>query len=467
MKHAHKIATILFFAFAAASFAKAAGPHVSFPGGKCWVFRLALTDKKGTPYSIDKPEKYLSKKAIERRQRQHLGIDSTDLPINPAYIKRIDAAGLKVVGKSKWNNTVLVRLADSAKISIAAKLPFVKSAKLVFTSPDSIFESERANIEPDTTTASTTHLYGDAEAQIKTLNGIRLHDAGFRGKGMTIAIIDGGYMNADRISLLKNVKINGTRNFTCFETKGVFDELDHGTAVLSCIGANQPGRIVGTAPEASFWLLRSEYGPTESEIEEDFWSAAAEFADSVGVDVINSSLGYNEFDDASTSHTYRQLDGHTAIISCTASLLAQKGIVLTNSAGNEGGKTWKKIGVPADACDIITVGAMDRDSVNTTFSSVGPSADGRVKPDVMAVGSYCTLIKGNGRITHANGTSFSSPVTCGMVACLWQAFPNLTALQIIDVVRRSADRYDHPDNIYGYGIPDFWKAYQIAKSISE
>lgn len=217
--------------------------------------------------------------------------------------------------------------------------------------------------------------------------------------------------------------------------------------------------MIGTAPEASFWLLRSEFGPTESEAEEDYWAAAAEFADSVGVDIINSSLGYHDFDYKATSHTYRQLNGHTALISHTASMLADKGIVLTNSAGNDGANHWKKITVPADADNILTVGALQRDSMNALFSSVGNTVDGRIKPDVMALGHECALIKGNGQITRGNGTSFASPITCGMVACLWQALPHCTAKQIIKIVHESADRYEYPDNIFGYGIPDFWEAY--------
>ena len=430
-----------------------------FPGGKCFLYRVSLTDKKGTPYSLAHPEKFLSKKAIDRRNRQHLELDTTDLPINPRYIAVIAKKGFPVVSKSKWNNTIVVKTADKAAVEQLRDLPCVSNVHRLFTAPDSIAPTVCYDLKNDTTPISTKSIYGDAYQQIKASNGIKLHEAGFRGNGMTIAVIDGGFMNADRIPLLKNVNILGTHNFTYPPTESVYRELDHGTAVLSTMAANVPGKMVGTAPDASFWLLRSEYGPTESEAEEDFWAAAAEFADSVGVDIINSSLGYHDFDDSATSHIYRQLDGKTALISRTASLLAQKGIVLTNSAGNDGAGVWKKISVPADADNILTVGAMGRDSVNATFSSVGYSADGRVKPDVMGVGQKTCFIRGNGIITTGNGTSFSSPVTCGMVACLWQALPGCTAKQIIDTVRKSADRYEYPDNVFGYGIPDFWQAY--------
>ena len=221
------------------------------------------------------------------------------------------------------------------------------------------------------------------------------------------------------------------------------------------MAANLPGRIVGTAPEAAYWLLRSEYGETESESEEDFWAAAAEFADSVGVDVINSSLGYNEFYDKSTSHTYRQLDGHTAQITKTAARLAAKGIILTNSAGNDGAKTWKKISFPSDATDILSVGAVTPMRKNASFCSLGPTADGRVKPDVMAQGSPTMVVTERGTISSDMGTSFASPLIAGMTACLWQKYPQKTALQLMDMIRRSGSNVAHPDNVYGYGIPDF------------
>ena len=454
------IRTILLTAFTALTCANiGATDKTPFPGGKCTLYRVTLTDKKGTPYSIANPDKYLSHKAIERRTKQNIEVDSTDLPITPDYIAEVQKQGVTTVSKSKWNNTLLVRATSDACVNDIERLPFVKSVRPVYTVPDSINVSSCSAVEKDTTSISTVSVYGDALAQIKTLNGIKLHDAGYRGKGMTIAIIDGGFMNADRIPLLKNVKILGAKNFTYPASDNVYRELDHGTAVLSCIGTNMPGRMIGTAPEASFWLLRSEFGPTESEAEEDYWAAAAEFADSVGVDIINSSLGYHDFDNAATSHTYRQLNGRTALISRTAAMLADKGIILTNSAGNDGANHWKKISVPADADNILTVGAMQRNGLNALFSSVGNTADGRIKPDVMAVGFECALIKGDGQITRGNGTSFSSPVTCGMVACLWQALPHCTAKEIINIVRKSADRYEFPDNVYGYGVPDFWEAY--------
>ena len=232
------------------------------------------------------------------------------------------------------------------------------------------------------------------------------------------------------------------------------------------MAVNEKNLFEGSAPEAEYWLLRCEQTQTESRSEEDFWAAAAEFADSVGVDVINSSLGYSEYDDDEQKYPYRQLDGHSMMISRMASMLAQKGIVLVCSAGNSGDDSWKKITIPADAEDVLTVGAVKSDGINTVFSSVGPTADGRVKPDVMALGGYCSVINADGEIAQQNGTSFASPLIAGAVACLWQALPDKTACELIELVRQSGDRYQWPDNIYGYGIPDFAKILEKEKSVN-
>lgn len=295
------------------------------------------------------------------------------------------------------------------------------------------------------------------------LNGLKLHEAGFRGDGMLIAIVDGGFMNVNRIGYFKNVNIIGQRDFAYPYTANLYDLPDHGTMVLSDIGANVDSLFVGTAPHASFLLLRSEDGDHESLVEEDYWAQAVEYADSVGADVINSSLGYSKFDDKSTNHKYREQDGKTTLISRTASMVAGKGMILVNSAGNEGSRPWKRTNCPADATNILAVAALTADSVNANFSSVGPSFDGRVKPDVGAQGYKSTVIDGSGVIGTANGTSFAAPITCGMVACLWQALPHKTAVEIMDLVRRSADRASYPDNVYGYGVPDYWKAYLMGK----
>ena len=462
------LSTLLFFVFAAAVGARTGenALKVKYPGGRTYMFRVELKDKHGTPYSLSRPGDFLSTKALERRNRQHLRLDSTDLPVNPAYVNEIRSMGVDVVSSSKWNNTVLVRSRHLSKLKSVALLGCVKSVRKVWTSPDSIDSAPpRARYHTEFNSWDTVEQspYGVTLGQTEMVGGEQLHNRGYRGRGMTIAVLDGGFMNADRIPCLKEARVVGTADFVVPRSESVFKEMDHGTKVLSVMAVNVPGKFVGAAPEASYWLLRCEDGYTESLAEEDYWAAAAEFADSVGVDIISSSLGFHSFDNPADNYTYRQLDGHTALISRSASMLAAKGILLVNSAGNDGMASWKKINVPADADNIITVGAVTPDRRNASFSSIGPTADGRVKPDVMAQGSPTAVITGRGTIIKDVGTSFSTPLVAGLAACLWQALPGKTATDMVRLIRDCADNTAAPDNIYGYGIPDFWKAYEMGK----
>lgn len=428
-------------------------------------YRISLKDKAATEYSLEKPEKYLSAKAIERRRKQNLPIDSTDLPVCRKYIDEIRKQGVKIVVTGKWDNFVTVSCNDTTLIDCIAALPFVLSTEKVWISPgagkpsmaterDSVLN--QPTIHPDS-------IYGRAITQIQMSNGDKLHEAGFKGQGMTIAVIDAGFHNVDKITAMQNIRILGTKDFVN-QQADIFAESSHGMSVLSCIGMNRPDIMTGTAPEASFWLLRSEDEYSEHLVEQDYWSAAVEFADSVGVDVINTSLGYYSFDDKSKNYKYRDLDGRHALMSRQASHIADKGMILVCSAGNSGAGSWKKITPPGDADNVLTVGAIDKRAVLATFSSVGNTADHRVKPDVVAVGVGSDVIRTDGNQGRANGTSFSSPIMCGMVTCLWQACPTLTAKEVIELVRRSGDRAGFPDNIYGYGVPDMWKAYNDYKS---
>lgn len=428
-------------------------------------YRISLKDKAATEYSLKKPEKYLSAKAIERRRKQNLPIDSTDFPVCRKYIDEIRKQGVKIVVTGKWDNFVTVSCNDTTLIDRIATLPFVLSTEKVWISPgagkpsmaterDSVLN--QPTIHPDS-------IYGRAITQIQMSNGDKLHEAGFKGQGMTIAVIDAGFHNVDKITAMQNIRILGTKDFVN-QQADIFAESSHGMSVLSCIGMNRPDIMTGTAPEASFWLLRSEDEYSEHLVEQDYWSAAVEFADSVGVDVINTSLGYYSFDDKSKNYKYRDLDGRHALMSRQASHIADKGMILVCSAGNSGAGSWKKITPPGDADNVLTVGAIDKRAVLATFSSVGNTADHRVKPDVVAVGVGSDVIRTDGNQGRANGTSFSSPIMCGMVTCLWQACPTLTAKEVIELVRRSGDRAGFPDNIYGYGVPDMWKAYNDYKS---
>ena len=437
----------------------AVGASAQFTSTDTLKYRISLTDKAATTYSIRQPEKFLSKKSIDRRLRQKLAIDSTDLPVCKKYVDAIRKKGVHILVTGKWDNFVTVSCNDSMLIHQIAKLPFVRSIEKVWqgkvtaaTKRDSLINNPQRS----------DSLYGPAITQIEMSRANLLHDAGFKGQGMTIAVIDAGFHNADSIAAMKNIRVLGVKDFVNPDAD-IYAESSHGMSVLSCIGMNQPHVMVGTAPEASFWLLRSEDEYSEHLVEQDYWAAALEFADSVGVDVVNTSLGYYAFDDPSKDYRYCDLDGKFALMSRQAAKAADKGMVIVCSAGNAGSGSWKKTTPPGDAENVLTVGAINKQGVLAPFSSIGNTADGRVKPDVMAVGLGSDVMGTDGIVRGANGTSFSSPIMCGMVACLWQALPDLTAKELIELVRRSGDRADSPDNIYGYGIPDMWKAYQSAK----
>ncbi len=427
-------------------------------------YRISLTDKAATAFSLEHPEAFLSEKAIERRRKQHLPIDSTDLPVCRKYIDEIRRQGVNIVVTGKWENFVTVSCNDSSLIDRIAALPFVRTAEKVWMAPegDGPMMSTHRDSLINRPTMHPDSVYGLAINQIQLSNGDKLHREGFKGQGMTIAVIDAGFHNADKITAMQNIRVLGTKDFVNLQAD-IFAESSHGMMVLSCIGMNRPGIMTGTAPEASFWLLRSEDEYSEHLVEQDYWAAAVEFADSVGADVLNTSLGYYTFDDKSKDYKFRDLDGRHALMSRQASRVADKGMVLVCSAGNSGMGSWKKITPPGDADNVLTVGAIDKEGVLAPFSSIGNTADHRIKPDIVAVGLGADVIRTDGNQGKANGTSFSSPIMCGMVTCLWQACPELTAKEVIELVRRSGDRTDYPDNIYGYGVPDMWKAYKSHK----
>ncbi len=463
------ILLILTFTFAFVSIQSKA----KFNSKKDYVYRFYLKDKKGGSCSIDRPKRFLSQKSIERRKRQGLRIDSTDLPVPMHLVSLFETKETHVLGTSRWNNTVLVCARDTTSLSKLRHLPCVREACMVYQFPDSIKEDGKL-LRPkhhekfNRWDSLRNDPLGMARTQIEMVKGDRLHENDLCGQGITIAVLDGGFQNVDRLPCFSQTNIIGTYDFVG-QAQGLdkidfFKGIDHGTKVLSVMGAMAPEVMTGTAPEANYWLLRCEDPDTEMPIEEDFWAMASEFADSVGVDIINSSLGYQEFDNDLGNYQLKDLDGHSTLISHTASLLADKGIILCCSAGNSGMGSWKKITIPADAIDVLTVGAVNQHGNNAPFASVGPTQDGRVKPDVVALGSGTTLISGRGTLIRDMGTSFSTPIICGLVACLWQGLPKKNAREIMELVRQSSSQFDTPDNIYGYGLPNFWQAFMIGKA---
>lgn len=427
-------------------------------GEESYCFRVYLNDKGDSGYSPDNPEEFLSREAIDRRLREGKFPDETDLPIAASIIDQIASAGCEPVARSKWFATVVVASPDSTVIDRLRALPVVDSVKWVWKGEKckvSVAERDTSALMPADSLMKTK--YGYAQKQIEMLNGIRLHREGYRGQGMTVAVIDAGFLNVDRIPAFQSMKLAGTHNVVC-PGEDVFSVDEHGTKVLSCLAADMPGLMVGTAPEATYWLIKSEDERSEYPIEEDYWTAAVEFADSVGVKVISSSLGYFKYDRDELDYDQTKLDGKTALISRAAAMAAEKGMLLFISAGNEGAGEWRKMTFPSDAKNVLTIGAVTDEKEKSTFSSVGFTEDGRVKPDVVALGTAATVLDSSGNIRYSNGTSFSTPILAGLGICLWQALPWLSNVQVIELIQQSSSQYKRPDIELGYGMPDIYEA---------
>lgn len=433
---------------------------------KYWI---QFTDKGNTSYSFSNPSAYLSTRAIQRRTTQNIALDSADIPVHAAYINAVAATGVQILGKSKWLNGVIISTSNQTALTTINGFPFVLASVDVGIRPmnDPVKKwepiADENNSRAPTGSMNVQSLnYGQSFNQINMLGGVCLHSQGFTGAGMMIGVIDAGFTDADTMvafdTLRAHNRILGTYDFVQNQVNA-YGNSHHGTMVLSCMGGNLPGQLVGTAPDADYWLLRSEDAATEFLIEEYFWSAAAEFADSVGCDVINSSLGYTQFDDAAQNHVYTtDMNGNTCPSSIAADIAAHKGIAVVVSAGNSGQSPWRMIGAPSDADSVLTIGAVDAAEVIAGFSSHGFSSDGDVKPNVCAQGvSSVVAFPGLGVIT-GNGTSFASPITAGLVACLWQAHPNINNMTLLSYIQQSADRFSGPDTLYGHGIPDFCAA---------
>ena len=427
------------------------------------TYWVKLKDKKGTPFQITHPEAFLSQRSIDRRDRQQIPIDETDLPVSPLYLDSLQKLGTEVVNSSKWLNGTTLRTADTAIIRKIAALSFVSSVQL--TKPGVITKSGKIKFNEDKLNSDIpTANYGNAYDQLSQLNGQYLHNKGFRGRGIQIAVLDAGFWKVNEIdafdSLRTTNRILGTHDFVNAKSS-VYEQDTHGMSVLSTMGGNVQGTLVGTSPDASFYLFRSEDAATEYLVEEDNWVAAAELADSVGVDVINSSLGYYNFDDAQMNHPYSSMNGTMNRVTQGANMAFEKGILVFASAGNEGKNEWKRIISPSDGQNVIAVAAVDKFGSRVSFSSVGPAYGGAIKPNVAALGGLTYLVTSKEVVGYSSGTSFSSPVLAGMGACLLQANPEASVRQIKLAIEQSAHQYNQPDSLLGYGIPDFQKAHLI------
>jgi subtilisin family serine protease len=437
---------------------------------------VELTDKRATGFSLNRPQDFLSARSLDRRRRQGIAIDSADLPVCASYIDSIrNIRNVIVLNASKWLNQVAIQTGDAQALKRIRSFSFVKSVSQA--SFRSTLQTDEKDLTEEMFTDAPNRIretkgsvvnYGLNRGQIDIHKGSFLHDLGFRGQGMMIAMLDAGYdrylSNPAFDSLRRQGRVLATWDFVAGEAS-VNEDNAHGSNCLSIMAANMPGKMVGTAPNAQYLLFRTEDVASEFPIEEHFWAVGAERADSMGADLINSSLGYIDFDDPSMNHSYADMNGRTTMVTRAADKAAAKGLIVCNSAGNSGNTPWKFIGAPADGDSVLAIGAVDVKGTIASFSSFGPTSDGRVKPDLASVGAGTFVSLPDGSVAQGNGTSYAAPNMAGLIACLWQAFPEFRNQEIIQAMKQSADRYVSPNDRTGYGIPDMSAAYQILSRI--
>lgn len=429
---------------------------VNVEGNYTYLYRLELNDKG----VVDKvaPASFLSEQAIIRRNKYNIKIDEKDYPVSPDYLRKIEAAGGKIVAKSKWLNTVTI--ACDGDMSKYKDLSFVKNIILVGKiNLDDKNERLNQNIQSRDQSISNG-IYGESLSNIELHNGQILHENGFRGDGINIGLIDGSFYKIDENPMLNSGNIKGKKSFTYDYKESEGDT--HGTRVFSCMGANKSGKFTGTAPKANYYLFSTEVDGAEQPVEEDYWVSALEYADSIGVQVINTSLYYKYYDWEFESYSPELMNGETAYATRAANIGADKGILIVCCAGND--FSW--VGAPADSPKVLAVGSVHSDGKIGNFTNFGFTEDGRIKPDLVSLGMSATIINEQGDIIYGSGTSYASPILCGLAACLWQAYPDLSNIDIIRVLKQAGDRADNPDLPYGYGLPDMQKAMQLAKEKS-
>ena len=427
-----------------------------------------LPDGYSTSYRLDAPEVFLSARSLARRSMQSIAVTERDMPIPPDYVAAIIAMSeLKVILSSRWFNAVTVATTDSTFDPFSlTDLPFVVAVKSVIQ-----IESDTIDLDPIAVAKRSTRDHGNTAAEygsswkgLEQLHGDWLHGLGFRGEGMWIGVLDAGFEYVESLPVFERAWQEGRilEGMDAMNSQGgLFAHHRHGTSVLGTMAGFLEDSLIGTAPDATYVLYRTEDAYSEYLIEEDYWVAAAEHADSVGVDLINTSLGYSLFDDSTMNHTPEDLNGVTARISQAMTWAAQRGILCVTSAGNSGNSPWHSITAPADAHGILSVGAVDAEGQHASFSGWGPASDGRIKPEVMALGVQAAYPNADSTIRHGNGTSFSSPILCGATACLWQAFPTKSAAEIRAAIIASAHLSTSPSDSMGHGIPNLQRAFEF------
>jgi subtilisin family serine protease len=432
---------------------------------------VKLRNKGNNPFSFSTPTAYLSQRAINRRTRYGIAIDSTDMPVTPSYITQIrNVPNVTVLNISKWHNSVAIQTSDPNAITTISGLSFVQSvAPIAARTQNSSNGKLIIADQPYTSSqraADITDFFNYGTGSFNEINlhkGQFLHNIGLRGQGIVIALLDGGFFNYTTLdamdSIITNNQVLDTWDFYS-NNATVADDHPHGMQCLSTIAANIPGQFIGKAPKANFMLYRTEDVNSEYPIEEFNMVCGMERADSAGTDVISASLGYSEFDDASFDHTYAQMNGNTTIAAIGADLTAKKGILFVNAAGNEGGAAWHYITTPADGDSVLAVGAVNTSGAVGSFSSYGPSSDGQVKPDVASVGVSAMVQSTSNTVVTGSGTSFACPNMAGLSAILWQAFPEYNNMRIIRALREAGNIAATPNDRIGYGIPDMKAAFE-------
>ena len=427
-----------------------------------------LPEGYSTSYLLNSPEAFLSERSLTRRFRQNIAVTERDMPIPPDYVDAIKAMPeLKVILSSRWFNAVTVATTDSTFDPFSlTDLPFVIAVKSVLQ-----IELDAMDLDPIAVAKRGTRDHGNTPAEygsswkgLEQLHGDWLHGLGFRGENMWIGVLDAGFEYVESLPVFERAWQEGRilEGMDAMNSQGgLFAHHRHGTSVLGTMVGFLEDSLIGTAPDATYVLYRTEDAYSEYLIEEDYWVAAAEHADSVGVDLINTSLGYSLFDDSTMNHTPDDLNGVTARISQAMTWAAERGILCVTSAGNSGNSPWHSITTPADAHGILSVGAVDADGQHASFSGWGPASDGRIKPEVMALGVQAAYPNADSTIRHGNGTSFSSPILCGAAACLWQAFPTKSAAEIRSAIITSAHLSASPNDSMGYGIPNLQRAFEF------
>lgn len=436
-------------------------------------FIVLFKNKAATSFSLASPSTYLTPRAIERRAMQRIVIDSTDLPVPFTYIEQLSAIpNVTVLNVSRWLNAASIQITDADAINAINALPFVLQTAAIAAKPlpglknkfpEDLHPLPVPAAKPAGITSNHYDYGGNSFNEIKLHNGQFLHNIGLRGQGLQIAILDGGFFNYTNLDAFDSVNANGqvlsTWDFVSRESS-VTEDHPHGMMCFSVIAANIPGQMVGKAPKAGFHLFRTEDAASEYPIEEFNWACGAEMADSIGADIISSSLGYGYgFSGSVPDYPFSDLNGDITISARAADLAAKKGLLVFNSAGNAGNDYWRKIVTPADGDSVVAVGAVDFDGVVGSFSSYGPSADGRVKPDVASVGVSAMVQSPLNMIDAANGTSLACPNMAGLATCLWQGFPEVNNMRIVRALKEAGSRNRTPDDRVGYGVPDMKKAF--------